>query len=162
MAAHDEVSSVNYSHDIENRDISEIRDILEGFVSKKASNDITIGEDRSSILASSIEEREASKCTEVGQVLVSIADEIDMPSDVAQGLMERVGAPNVAFETFKSVAKSLFSWNSVGGKVGKSSIISMVIIICHGHHFSSKNIVAQNSSPVRFLLQPMSPILVEH
>ena len=135
MAAHDEVSSVNYPKGIENRDISEIRDILEGFVSKKASNDITIGEDRSSILASSIEEREASKCTEVGQVLVSIADEIDMPSDVAQGLMERVGAPNAAFQTFCSVAQRLFSWNSIGGKVGKSSINSLIMLICHAHHF---------------------------
>ena len=129
MAAHDEVS-VNYPSDIDKQDITDIRDILGGFVSKKASHDTTIGEDRSSILASFIEEQEATRCTEVGQTLVGIADEIDLAHDVLQDLMGTVGAPNVAFRTFQSVAKKFFTWNSAGGQVGKPMVdlINYIII----------------------------------
>ena len=121
MAAHDEVpSSVNYPSDIDRQEIKEIRDILGGFVSKKASNDTTIGEDRSSILASFIEEQESTKCTEVGQILGGIADEIDSAhSGIIQDLMGIVGAPDVAFRTFRSVAEGLFSLHSSGGQIGK-------------------------------------------
>ena len=133
MAAHDEVS-VNCPRDIEKQDITDIRDILGGFVSKKASNDTTIGEDRSSILASFIEEQEATKCTEVGQSLVGIADEIDLAhGEIIQDLMGRIGAPNVAFRTFQSVAKTLFTWDSAGGQVGKPmvNLINAIIFISH-------------------------------
>ena len=124
MAAHDEVpSSVNYPSDINKQDIKEIHDILGGFVSKKASNDTTIGEDRSSILASFIEEQESTRCTEVGQTLVGIAGEIDLGhGGILQDLMGRVGAPDVAFRTFQSVAERLFTLNSAGGQFGKPMV----------------------------------------
>lgn len=124
MAAYDEVpSSVNYPKDVDRQEIKEIRDILGGFISRKASNDTTIGEDRSSILASLIEEQDSTRCTEVGQTLVSIADEIDLGhGGIFQDLMGRVGAPDVAFWTFQSVAGSLFTLNSAGGQVGKPMV----------------------------------------
>lgn len=141
MAAHDEIL-VNYPSGIENQDITDIRDILGGFVSKKASNDTTIGEDRSSVLASSIERQESStRCKEVGQILVGIADEIDLAhGDSIQDLMGRVGTPNLAFGTFQSVARQLFSWDSIGGQVGKRM---MNIKIKQLHHcFSSEGHMA--------------------
>lgn len=124
MAAH-----VNYpTHDFsEPNDDSDIRDILHGFVLKRASTDTTIGEDRSSILASFVEDQEPESesrsqvCTEVGQILVGISDQIDAAhGNIIQELIVKVGNPNLAFRTFQSVARTLFSWDSTGA--GKSTV----------------------------------------
>ena len=130
MAAYDEIL-VNGPNGAEDQDITEIREILGGFVSKKASNDTTIGEDRSSILTSFIDDEDSSRCTEVGKVLVGIAEEVQLNfvhGDSIQELMEKVGAPHLAFGTFQSVAKRLFSWDSIGGRVGKSLITQHTIM----------------------------------
>ena len=130
MAAHDEVA-VNYPSDVGNRDITDIRDILGAFISQRASIDTTIGEDRSSILASCTEgeqqesareSTDSNNSKEVGQTLVGIAEEIDHShgnSLSIQKLMEWIGTPQLAFRAFQSVAKSLFSWDSSGAQVGK-------------------------------------------
>lgn len=110
-----------------NLDKQDVRDIFEAFVSRKASNDTTI-EDHSSVLSSCIEEqageKEFTRCTEVGEALADIADEIDLAhGESIQDLMRRVGAPNEAFGTFQSVASTLFSWDT-GGRIGKPIVKS--------------------------------------
>jgi len=123
--AHDEVPS-SYPNDVDSRDV---RDLLGGFVSKKADNDATISEDHSSILAScnEDEQREStqeSASKEVGRdladIAASISEEIDHAyGDSIQNLIGRIGTPQLAFRTFQSVANTLFSWGSGGAQVGK-------------------------------------------
>ena len=118
MAAYGEVQ-VNYPGGVDKQEVSDIRDIFGGFVSKKASNDTIIGEDHSSILASLIDEQESSRCKEVADILAGIAEEIDyVHCGGIEDLMGRVGTPNLAFGTFQAVARQLFSWDSVGGQFG--------------------------------------------
>lgn len=140
MAAHDEVA-VHYPSDV---DVTDIRDILGGFVSQRAINDATIGEDRSSILASCIEEEstpESTNCKEVGQILVGIAEEIDHAhgnNSSIQRLMEWIGTPRLAFRAFQSVAKRLFSWDSSGAQVGKPGMNLSTSLIDKCHRFLVK------------------------
>ena len=116
-------TQVNYHSGIENQEASDIRDILGGFVSKKAVHDTKIGEDHSSILTSFVEEQESSRCKEVANILVGIADEIDyLHGGGIEDLMGRIGTPNLAFGTFQSVARQLFTWDSAGGQVGKFTV----------------------------------------
>lgn len=119
MAAYNEVLA-NCPSDIENQDFTDIRDILGSFVSKKASTDTTIGEDRS-VLSFVDEQESSSRCTEVGQSLARIADEIDTAHGdiIFREFLGKVGTPRLAFEMFQSVAKNFFSWDSTGGRVGK-------------------------------------------
>lgn len=110
-------TQVNYPSSIENQEASDIRDILGGFVSKKAVNDTKIKED---VLPSFLEKQESSRCKEVADILVGIADEIDgAHGDEIEGVIGRIGTPSLAFATFQSVARQLFSWDSAGGQVGK-------------------------------------------
>lgn len=125
MAAHE----VNYPMDsaIERQDDTETREVLGAFVLTKADND---GES-SSVLTSLIEEHQSSmRCMEVGKELAGIAHEIDFIHDNSiQDLMVRVGTPDLAFETFRSVARQLFSWDTRGGQIGNLIVCLNSILV---------------------------------
>ena len=120
---------VNYSMNsaIERQDDTETREVLGAFVLTKADNN---GES-SSVLTSLIEEQQSSmKCIEVGKELAGIAHEIDFVHDNSiQDLMVRVGTPDLAFETFRSVARQLFSWDTRGGQIGNLIVCLNSILV---------------------------------
>lgn len=137
---------VNYSMNsaIERQDDTETREVLGAFVLTKADNN---GES-SSVLTSLIEEQQSSmKCIEVGKELAGIAHEIDFVHDNSiQDLMVRVGTPDLAFETFRSVARQLFSWDTRGGQIVRvtwrriAALLGFCYSLCRNFLFTTNNV----------------------
>ena len=95
---------------------TEIRGILGGFVSTKASNDPEMDKQSSSILEDCMKEQGGSSDSKlVGRELASIAEEIeDKLGDRLSGILERIGSPDLAFRSFQQIAIGLFTMNGAG------------------------------------------------
>jgi len=97
---------------------TEVRGILGGFVSTKASNDPKMDEQSSTILEDCMKEQTGSSASKlVGRELASIADQIeDKLGDRFSGILEKIGSPDLAFRSFKQTAVGLFTIHSVNGE----------------------------------------------
>jgi len=97
---------------------TEVRGILGGFVSTKATNDPKMDKQSSAILEDCMKEQTGSSASKlVGRELAVIADQIeDELGDKFSSILEKIGSPDIAFRSFKEIAVGLFTIDAVDGE----------------------------------------------